>query len=312
MSGILGFYSENNLSEHQVILDEMQSAIAHRGPDGLGHWTDGAVAIGHQRFVTTPEAQYERSPHSNARSNCVITADVRLDNRDELIETLNLESLDSQELTDPDLILEAYQRWGNDCPDKLLGAFAFIIWDPQRQIYFGARDHMGVKPFYYSHQEKFFAFASEIKALLRSPQISNDLDENRITSLLTSELNDRVRTCYVDISRLPAAHWIEFSPHSSLKIHPYWQLDPHREIQLQDDTEYIQTFRAIFDKAVRCRLRRQVPIGSHLSGGMDSSSIAVTAQHLMSQEDSQDTLKTFRPHLAQSQTVTSQTIFEKS
>ena len=166
--------------------------------------------------------------------------DVRLDNRDDLISQLDLEHEDRETLTDPSLILHAYQTWGTDCPSRLLGAFAFILWDPLNQKLFGARDHLGVKPFYYFQHRHYFAAASEIKALLRSPQISGDLDPIRLADLLTSQLKDQVRTSFQGILRLPGAHQFERTADGTLHIQRYWQLDPNRTLKPKSDDEYAQ------------------------------------------------------------------------
>jgi len=208
MSGILAVYNPNNSANNNEVLQAMAAATRHRGKDGHGIWTNGAIGIGHQRFATTPEARFEQSPSMDDQG-FVISADVRLDNREALIAQLQLEHLNPDQLTDPILILHAYQAWGNACTHQLLGAFAFILWDPIKHILFGARDHLGVKPFYYFQDPNFFAIASEIKALLRCPQINGELDPIRIADLLTSQLKDQVKTAFKGIQRLPAAHQLE-------------------------------------------------------------------------------------------------------
>lgn len=289
MSGILALYNPRS-THHQTTLQQMQAAVLHRAKDGHGTWIDGAVGIGHQLFASTPEAQFEQSPEIDSQGY-VISADVRLDNRDELISLLQLDHEKQNNLTDPSLILHAYQRWGSDCPSRLLGAFAFILWDPLKQTLFGARDHLGVKPFYYYQQPNYFAVASEIKALLQSPHISDKIDPIRIADLLTSQLKDKVRTSFQDILRLPAAHQLERTADGTLKIQQYWQLDPERTIEPKSDDEYTREFQTIFTEAVQCRLRHCVPLGSQLSGGMDSSSITAIAETLLPKSEAP--LRTF-------------------
>ena len=157
-----------------------------------------------------------------------------------------------------------------------------MIWDPVKQVLFGARDHLGVKPFYYFQNDHYCAVASEIKALLRSPQVSGNLDPLRIVDLLTSQLKDPVRTSFEGIFRLPAAHWLEYETSGTFRIHRYWQLDPNRTLNLGNDEAYTTAFREILMEAVKCRLRHSVPIGTHLSGGMDSSSVTATAELISS------------------------------
>lgn len=304
MSGILALVNhQDSLNTHDM-LQQMQEAVLHRGKDGHGIWIDGIVGIGHQRFATTPESKYEQSPTLDGQGYA-ISADVRLDNRAELISQLQLDGTDLDQLTDPSLILHAYQAWGTNCPSKLLGAFAFILWDPVNQKLFGARDHLGVKPFYYYQHLHGFAVASEIKALLQYsmthqqslPQLSHTIDPIRIADLLCSQLKDQARTTFQGILRLPAAHHLEYSLNGTVEIQRYWQLDPNHTIEYRNDEEYCQEFLTLFKAAVQCRLRHQVPIGSQLSGGMDSSSITAMAEKLLS--GSETKLKTFSATFSQ-------------
>ena len=129
---------------------------------GLG----GTIGLGHRMLWTTPGSLNEKLPLSNASGDLIITADARIDNRDELIEALDLNGRLRQTITDSELILAAFERWGEGCPERLLGDFSFAIWDRQKNRLFCARDHMGVKPFYYYLSNKVIVFASEIKALL--------------------------------------------------------------------------------------------------------------------------------------------------
>lgn len=279
MSGIVGIY---HLSRHSVKSDDLRlmvDTIAHRGPDGSDTWFNGSVGLGHRMLWTTPESLLETLPLT--RKELTITADARIDNRDELILKLDLSHCPADKLTDSDIILAAYEKWGNRCSEKLLGDFTFAIWDSANQKLFCARDHFGVKPFYYYYQPgEIFAFASEIKALLCLPQIPRQLNLVRIGDYLTSSMEDKAITIYKNILRLPPAHGIEICQ-LEVHTHCYWMLDPHREISLESDEAYAQAFRKVFTEAVRCRLRSAFPIGSQLSGGLDSSSVTCVARNLL-------------------------------
>jgi asparagine synthase (glutamine-hydrolysing) len=158
----------------------MVDILAHRGPDGAGAWSEESVGLGHRMLHTTPESLNEKLSLVDDRRGLVLTADARLDNRDELITALGFGGRPCEELTDSELILGAYKRWGERCPERLLGDFAFAIWDRRRQELFCARDHIGVKPFYYHRAGKLFVFASEIKALLCVPEVPRRLNEVRV------------------------------------------------------------------------------------------------------------------------------------
>jgi len=149
---------------------------------------------------------------------------------------------------------------------------------------FCARDHFGVKPFYYHHRpERLFAFASEIKGLLVVPEIPKRLNETRVADYLLPLLEDKAITFYEDIVRLPPAHQMTVG-RGGVRIEQYWALDPARERRLGSDAEYAAAFRELFTDAVRCRLRSAFPVGSLLSGGLDSSSVACTARALRAPE----------------------------
>lgn len=283
MSAITGIY--HPVGEHVVssIVSRMTGALAHRGPDGIDTWQAGPVGLGHCMLRTTPEAFHENLPFTCADGTLTITADARIDNRGKLISDLNLEGR-GEVIPDSSLIMYAYQRWGESCLDHLLGDFAFAIWDAHKHHLFCARDHMGVKPFYYYSSDELFAFASEIKALFNVPGIPREVNEKTLAFRLAEIDPDPAVTSYLDIRRLPAAHAMTVSP-SGLRIYPYWSLDPRHEIHFETDEEYENAFRTLFTDAVRCRMRSPPPLGSELSGGLDSSSVVCVARHLMRQEN---------------------------
>lgn len=282
MSGISGIFRRDELSLEPAELQFTVERMAHRGPDGIHTWINGPIGLGHCMLWTTPESLLEKLPAHNARGGLVITADARIDNRDELIELLGWQGRSKEKITDSELILGAYETWREDCITRLIGDFAFAIWDQTQQTLFCARDHMGVKPFYYSQSPTRFAFASEIKGLLDLPGVTRKIDPLRMGDFLLLEMQDKVSTTYKDVVRLPPAHTLKVTA-KTLEINQYWKLDPTYELQLDSDEAYAQEFRRIFTEAVRCRLRSAFPIGSHLSGGMDSSSVTCVARDLLKQ-----------------------------
>jgi asparagine synthase (glutamine-hydrolysing) len=283
MSAIVGIYYLDGHSVKEKDLNRMVNILDHRGPDGVGIWNQGQIGLGHRMLWTTPESFKEKLPLMNRNGDLVITADARIDNRVELIATLELND-HFCEITDSQLILSAYEKWGEKCPEKLIGDFAFAIWDERKKILFCARDHFGVKPFYYYVSDRFFAFASEIKALLCLPEVPSQLNEVRVADYLASMFNDTAITFYQHISRLSPAYSITVS-HKNAQLKSYWSLDPSRELRLSSDEEYADAFRELFTETVRSRLRSAFPVGSMLSGGLDSSSITCVGNKLLAQED---------------------------
>jgi asparagine synthase (glutamine-hydrolysing) len=282
MSGIVGIYYLDGRPVEKSEIQGMLNTISHRGPDGSGIWTDGSMGLGHQMLHTTPESLHEKLPLTNQRGDLTITADARIDNRDELFRALDFNGRPRETIPDSEVILAAYEKWGEQCPEKLLGDFAFAIWDDKKKIIFCARDHFGVKPFYYFRSDKVFTFASEIKSLLCLADVPRRLNEVAIADYLASLAEDKSISFYKGILRLPPGNIMTLNPERIL-IRDYWALDPSRHLKLGSDEEYAEAFRDLFREAVHCRLRSAFPVGSMLSGGLDSSSIVCMARQIHSQ-----------------------------
>ncbi|PWT81463.1 MAG: asparagine synthetase B [Acidobacteria bacterium] len=251
----------------------MGQVLAHRGPNGCHLWHEGSVGLGHRMLWTTPESLGEQLPIRDTHTGNVITADVRLDNRDELINRLRVQ----KQISDAELILAAYNTFGAGCPTHFLGDFVFVIWDARKQILFGARDQLGVKHFYYYHDSaRSFVFASEPKGIFCHRGAPRRTNELAIADHLLPFYEDRINTPFQSVLRLPAAHSF-IVDQNGLRLTQYYQPDLNRELRLRSDREYEDGFRAVFTDAVRCRLRSAFPVGTMLSGGLDSSSIACVA-----------------------------------
>lgn len=291
MSGVVGLWYRDGRRVEGGELEAMVASLAHRGPDGSGSWSDQSVGMGHQKLAITPTSFKEVLPARDASGQLVVTADARLDNRQELIAALEVPPSAGSEVSDSDLILKAYERWGERCPERLLGDFVFAIWDGRNQSFFCARDHFGLKPIYYYLSPSLFTFASEIKALLCLPEVPRRLNETRVADYLTPLLQDNVITFYEDILRLPAGHSMVVTREKA-EVTCYWSLDPSKEVRFGSDQEYNEAFRELFLDTVRCRLSSAYPVGSLLSGGLDSSSISCAARDML-KETGDLPLKTF-------------------
>ena len=283
MSAIVGLFYRDGRPVDRRVLERMGASLAHRGPDKSGVWSDGNTGLGHRMLWTTPESLREELPLAHSSGNLVITADARIDNRDELLSALGLTDRPKEEISDSELILGAYEKWGEDSPKKLVGDFAFAIWDRRKKLMYCARDHIGAKPFYYYLSDKVFAFASEVEALLCIPEVPRRLNEARVADLLVHNIAEKTSTFYEDILRLVPAHSLSVSPHKTA-VRRYWAPDAFRELRLRSDEEYAEAFYEVFAEAVRCRVRSAFPVGSELSGGLDSSSVACVARDLLLEE----------------------------
>lgn len=298
MSGIVGIYHLDERLVKRETLGNMVDILAHRGPDGADIWYEKNVGLGHRMLWTTPESLLEQLPLKDSTGNLILTADARIDNRDELISVLELNDCPSEKITDSDLILAAYEKWGRNCAGKLIGDFAFAIWDKRKQVLFCARDYMGVKPFYYHYQPgKLFVFASEIKGLFcldAVPRKVNDAKVGIYLCQLSGFAKLKPDTFYEDILHLLPAHWMEVSE-KGIESESFWDLDSEaKKIQqnLKTDAEYVEEFRKRFTEAVACRLRSAYPLVSTLSGGVDSSSVSCVARNLLREKDSDAELLT--------------------
>jgi len=280
MSAITGIFRRDGRDVDPAEIKKMNDKLSHRGPDGSRIWCEGPVGLGHQMLHTTPESLHEKLPFEDEEIGLVITADARIDNRKELSKLLEIEN--KEDISDSYFILKAYQKWGEKCPEKLLGDFAFVIWDKNNEKLFCARDHMGVKPFYYYLSEDFFLFTTEIKSIFCQHQINPELNEMKVAHHLIPIITDRELTFYKNIFRLPAAYTLTIKYNTHQKIR-YWQLDPDLEIILNSDDDYYSKFRETFEESVKCRLRTDYKIGFELSGGIDSSSVVVMAKMILSE-----------------------------
>lgn len=287
MSGITGIFRRDGQDVDPADIKKMNDKIAHRGPDCSRVWCEGPVAFGHQMLHTTPESLHETLPFEDEESGLIITADARIDNRKELAPRLGIE--DNEYVSDSYFILKAYEKWGEKCPEELLGDFAFAIWDKNKEELFCARDHMGVRSFYYYLYEDIFVFATEIKSLFCIPQVPNELNELTIVSYLK---NRKKTTFFKNIMSLKAANYVNITK-NNLFEKKYWILDPMTKLEMNSDEDYFNKFCEIFGEAISCRLRTAFPIGFDLSGGLDSSSIVCMAKEILKDNNNEVILNTF-------------------
>lgn len=286
MSGIVCVFDRDQSALSSESITTATEAISHRGPHGSGIWIDDHIGLGHQHLQTTPEAVYDNQPECD--DELVIVSDARIDNRDELLRSFELTQPPST-IPDSRLLLAAYRKWGRECVKQLNGAYSFVVWDASAETVFCGRDHFGVKPLYYYLSDDLFAVASEPKAIVSISSIPADIDDIMIADFLMHRFEDKTRSYFDSVKRLPPAHAMSVSA-TERESWQYWELDPTRTVLLESDEAYERRFRELFEQAVSDRLRTSDKIGADLSGGLDSSTVTVTARHLLSQEK---TLHTF-------------------
>ncbi|MEK6322357.1 MAG: asparagine synthase (glutamine-hydrolyzing) [Acidobacteriota bacterium] len=257
--------------------------LAHRGPDGEGIWASpGAkppfVILGHRRLAIIDLSDAAAQPMSSDDGELWITYNGEIYNYIELMMELEAKGYRFRSHSDTEVILKAYEEWGEACLARFNGMFAFAIWDERKRELFAARDRFGEKPFHYIWDPRrgFFAFASEIKALLALPEVEHSLDERALYRFVAfQELAGSEQTLWRSIKRLSHAQWLRLSWRDEgfdLRINRYWNIDLERTEDLSMK-EAAQRFAELFADSVRLRLRADVPVGSSLSGGLDSSAV---------------------------------------
>jgi asparagine synthase (glutamine-hydrolysing) len=280
MSGIVGLLSPDGAPVDGGLLRCLTGSLAYRGPDAQSVWQEGPVGLGHTLLATTPEAQRERQPCS-LDGRTWVTADARVDGREDLVKALRADGRAGLEgANDVELILHAYAAWGEGCVERLLGDFAFAVWDGPRRRLFCARDHFGVKPFYYATPGGGLAFSNTLECLLAHPAVSGRLNDLAVADFLVFGLNqDLGTTTFADVLRLPPAHTLTWSG-GELRLRRYWSLPADGRLRYRRAADYVEHFRVLLRQAVADRLRTRRVVVS-MSGGLDSTALAATAREVL-------------------------------
>lgn len=283
MSGFFGILNRNSKLIDKKIVDTMQNAMSYWKPDEKNIYVDSSIAMGHTMLWNTPESKYEHLPLY--KDTTILTMDARIDNRKELAKVLELPDLPINQIGDSEFILGAYKKWGEECPNHLLGDFAFAIWDEEKQKLFCARDHIGIKQLYYYVTNDLFVFGNDLKGLFWHPSITKKINDEAVANYFVNyQLNSRVMTFFEDIMKLPPAHKMTVT-NSNIDIKCYWNIEDRVKVKLPTLEAYVKKLRELLEQAVYARIRSDFPITSHLSGGVDSSSIAVIAARKLHKQD---------------------------
>ena len=291
MSGIVGIFDLEGRFADPSLLARLTQSIAYRGPDAQRSCALGPAALGHTLLRTTLESAYEMQPASLCHLS--ITADARIDGRDDLIRDLRSRGCDcSSSAPDSELILLAYRIWGEHCVDRLTGDFSFAIWDARNRCLFCARDRMGLKPFYYFAGARSFVFSNTLECVRRHPDVSAALNESAIADFLLLGLNcDLATTFFADIQRLPPGHTLVVSS-SGMRFRRYWSPPIDGCIRYRRAGDYVEHFLELFQAAVADCLRVG-KVGILLSGGLDSSSVAAVARKISGAAQPETSLRAY-------------------
>ncbi len=279
MSGFIAIFQRDGRPLARRRLEALTETLTAAAPDGRRVWVDGSVGLGHALLATTEETRREAQPVS-LDGEVWIAADARIDGRRELAAELGDRLADPMNPTDAELILTAYEAWGDAAAEHLLGDFAFVLWDRRRRRLLGARDRFGVKPFYYAETPELVVASNSLGCLRRHPAVAAALDERAIGDyLLFDSQLDPERSVFAGVRRLPPAHLRSWHA-AGASPRRYWALPIAGEARREPAAGWVERFREIFGSAVRDRLRGD-RVAVLMSGGLDSCAVAATAHRAL-------------------------------
>jgi asparagine synthase (glutamine-hydrolysing) len=280
MCGIAGVINLKGDGISPVQVRAMTDSLAHRGPDGEGHWIHENVGIGHRRLAIIDLSPLGHQPMVSADSRYVLTFNGMIYNHREIRAELEARGHRFRSSSDTEVVLNALIEWGPGALRRFNGMFAFGFYDSVERKLLLARDRYGIKPLYVSQQGNVFAFASEQKAILTRPDFERRLDKSGLMEYLTFQNILSERTLLEDIQLLPAGHFAILDLRATsprLALTQYWDFDFCEEAPEATHEEYVDELDRLFAQAVNRQLLSDVEVGSYLSGGMDSGSITAVA-----------------------------------
>lgn len=291
IAGIYGNIGKEQLSEQG---SRIMQAWAEQPADHVLAWQDEHAFLGSHNHWITPESVGALNPFHDKGRRRTIVADAIIDNRDELFDKLGVSRTERPQISDQELILQAYDKWGFETAAHLIGDFAFVIWDERAKRMYGARDFSGGRMLYYYWDHVQFRFCSMIEPLLKLPGTTRTLNEQWLAQYLAiSTVVDAVstdQTVYADVRQIPPAHYFVIED-GQLNIIRYCRLESTGMLKLKSDGEYVEAFQDVFGQAVDARVRTGLGVGAQLSGGLDSGAVAGFAARRLREENR--TLQTF-------------------
>ncbi len=281
MCGIAGVFHLDGEPVSPVVLQRMGDRLVHRGPDDEGIYSDGPIGLAHRRLAIIDLSSAGHQPIANEDGEVVLTYNGEIYNYQQLRVELEACGHRFHSRTDSEVVVHAYEEWGDDCVHRFNGMFAFALWDRPRTRLFLARDRYGIKPLYYALRGRIFAFASEVKAILANPAFSAAVDKKALLEYLTFQNLFSDRTLFAGVRLLPAGCRMALSLRESVESAPepvrYWDFEYREPGHAEDEQAYLEELDRLFRQAVRRQLVSDVDVGAFLSGGMDSGSITAVA-----------------------------------
>jgi asparagine synthase (glutamine-hydrolysing) len=262
----------------------MTDIIRHRGPDDSGFFIhENRIALGHRR-LSIVDLSGGHQPMTNEDGSLVIVFNGEIFNHTEVRAELLRRGHRYQNHSDTETIIHAWEEWGPKCLERFRGMFAFVLWDCARHKLYAVRDRLGIKPFYYFFDGRNFVFGSEIKAVLEHPAVSTAPDETLFAEYLAFGYQSGSTTLFRNIRKLMPGHWMEVTAGDTrveLKTERYWDVPQCNGEETRSDAEWIEQTRAGLEETVRLRLMADVPLGTFLSGGLDSSLITALVKGMV-------------------------------
>src|SRR5580704_15763253 len=291
MCGLSGFVSLAQQRAEPGLVRRMTATLQHRGPDEEGYYVDGPVALGHRRLRIIDLATGQQ-PVTNETGTIRVILNGEIYNFRSLTETLKRRGHRFTTSSDTEVIVHAYEEYGEDCLAHLNGMFAFVLWDAEHQTLFAARDRMGEKPFYYAERNGWFVFGSEVRALFAHPEIRRDLDLRGLSRYVTSGYLPDPHTILEGVQKLPPGHFLTVAS-GKVSVTRYWDLPferpPVGASAIRSVDAWAEALWESLCASVRHRLISDVPVGIFLSGGIDSSAVTAAARAVSPEQ----TFKTF-------------------
>jgi asparagine synthase (glutamine-hydrolysing) len=281
MCGVTGIFHLDGQPASPVLLRRMADAVAHRGPDGEGHFIDGAVGLGHRRLAIIDLSSAGHQPMQTPDGRYVVSYNGEIYNFQELRTELEALGRRFRSRTDTEVLLNALAEWGLHAIGRFNGMFAFAFWDTKERTLLLARDRYGIKPLYYAIVGRTLLFGSEIKAILAHGAYRTELDKEALLEYFTFQNFFTDRTLFAGVRLLPAGCRLTVAADREPEVRRYWDYHFAEPEQAADEREYLEELDRLFRQAVNRQLVSDVDVGAYLSGGMDSGSItALAAQQL--------------------------------
>jgi asparagine synthase (glutamine-hydrolysing) len=278
MCGIAGVYRTDGPASGEQV-ERMLDVLVHRGPDGSGVLVEGGVGLGHRRLAILDLSDAGAQPMADPTGRFVITYNGEIYNHVELRAELESRGVRFRSRCDTEVLVAAYAEWGEACLSRLNGMFGFAIFDRRERSLFCVRDRLGVKPFVYSWDGRTFGFASEHKALRAGGLVDDAMSHDAVYEYIARGYTTGGRSFYDRISTLPPGHCLRVGPGGPGAVRRWWT-PPAEELAGKSTEDWADEVRHLLVDSVRLRLRSDVPVGAHLSGGLDSSAIVGAAASL--------------------------------